>query len=124
MHRLARLVVRLRFVVVVFWVAATVGAVTQLPSIEEAGAGAVGSIVPSEAEALRAERLSKTLFAFPLLSRNVVVVSAGEGLPPGALRALAQAAEGVTAGSSTPPTSSPRPPSPVSCWRPRARRRR
>jgi hypothetical protein len=78
--------------------AATVGAVTQLPSIDKAGAGAIGSLVPEQSEALRAERLSKTLFAFPLLSRNVVVVSAGERLPRETLQRLALSAERATGG--------------------------
>ena len=98
MRRLAALVVRLRWAIVVFWLAATVAAVTQLPAIDEAGAGAVGSIVPEESEALEAELLSKTLFAFPLLSRNVVVVSADEPLSRGAVGRLARAAERTTRG--------------------------
>jgi RND superfamily putative drug exporter len=97
-ERFARLVVRLRYAVVVFWLAATVGAVTQLPSIDEAGAGAIGSLVPEESEALAAERLSKTLFAFPLLSRNVVVVAPEEGLTRDGVRRLARSAARATQG--------------------------
>jgi len=69
----ARAVVRLRWVVIVFWVAAAAALTAALPTIREAQVGALGDLVPNEARALDAELRSSELFRFPLLSRTLVV---------------------------------------------------
>ena len=67
------LVVRLRHVIVVAWIAAAVAAAVALPNLREAQTGSFGDLVPDDAEAIDAELRSNELFGFPLLSRTVVV---------------------------------------------------
>jgi RND superfamily putative drug exporter len=66
--------------VIGFWVAATVAAMIWLPTIGQQGGGALGALAPHDAAALRAERISATRFAFPLLSRTAIVQRAPHGL--------------------------------------------
>jgi len=76
----ARAIVKLRWVVVVFWIAAAVVVTVKLPTVGEAQAGALGDLVPSDAAALQTELRSARLFAFPLLSRTLVVQRDPDGL--------------------------------------------
>ena len=78
----AGLLRRLRWLVIAAWIAAAVAALLKLPSVEEAGTGAVGSLVPQGAKAIKVEKLSKTQFRFPLLSRSMIVQRNPNGLPP------------------------------------------
>jgi RND superfamily putative drug exporter len=82
---LAAGVVRFRHVVVVAWVAAVVAATLLLPSIEEAGEGGLGGLVPAGADAVDAEVRSAELFGFPLISRTWVVERDPDGMPAGRL---------------------------------------
>ncbi|MGI8621989.1 MAG: hypothetical protein ACR2NB_00570, partial [Solirubrobacteraceae bacterium] len=75
------LVVRLRWPVVALWLILAVAATTQLPAIEDARSGALGALVPRNAEAVKAEIASKTQFGFPLLSRTLLVERDPHGLP-------------------------------------------
>lgn len=77
---MAGLVVRLRWLVVAFWAAAAVASVTLLPTIREAQTGALGDLVPVDAEAIATEQRSAELFAFPFLSRTQVVIRDPGGL--------------------------------------------
>lgn len=70
---IAWLIVRLRYAVVVFWILAAVLVTVKLPTVGEAQAGALGDLVPHGAEALQTELRSAELFAFPLLSRTLIV---------------------------------------------------
>ena len=70
---MAALLVRLRWVTVLAWLAATATAVTLLPAIEDAHSGALGALIPRNAQAVKAEIASKTQFGFPLLSRTLIV---------------------------------------------------
>src|SRR3712207_8364473 len=58
---------------VAFWIAVAVLATVLLPNLREAQVGALGDLVPNDADALEAELRSNELFAFPLLSRTVIV---------------------------------------------------
>ncbi len=78
--RFAGTVVRARFAVVALWLAAAVGLTLGLPSIKEAQVGALGDLVPNEADAIEAEIRSNELFGFPLLSRTLVVQRDPDGL--------------------------------------------
>jgi len=69
----ASAVVRLRWAVVVAWIAATVVVTLTLPTIQEAQTGGLGDLVPTDAEAIEAEARSADLFAFPFISRTFVV---------------------------------------------------
>jgi RND superfamily putative drug exporter len=84
--RAARVIARFRWLIIIGWIAGAVAATTQLPSIEDAQTGALGELVPENADALQAEIRAAELFRFPLLSRTVVVQR-----DPGGLSAAAQA---------------------------------
>jgi RND superfamily putative drug exporter len=71
--RFGRLVVRLRWPIVLAWIAAATVATAALPTIEEAQTGALGDLVPASSDALDAELRSNELFGFPVLSRTIVV---------------------------------------------------
>lgn len=79
-ERWADLVVRGRWVIVVAWVAAAAAATAVWPTIEQAGSGALGDLVPDDAEALQAELRSAEIFGFPLQARTVVVQRDPDGL--------------------------------------------
>jgi RND superfamily putative drug exporter len=70
----------LRVLIVVGWVAAAVACTVALPNIGEAQTGALGDLVPNDADALDAELRSTELFRFPLLSRTLVVQRDPDGL--------------------------------------------
>lgn len=78
--RAARLLVRLRYAIIVFWLAVTVAAVLLLPTLREAQVGSLGDLVPTDANALAAELRSAELFQFPLLSRTLIVQRDPDGL--------------------------------------------
>lgn len=84
MHRLgawlARAFIRVRLLVVALCVVGAVWAGTALPSIGNGGGGALSELAPKNAPALTAEKISATQFAFPLLSRTIVVVRNPAGL--------------------------------------------
>jgi len=78
--RAAWLIVKLRYLVVAFWILIALLATVKLPTIGEAQGGALGDLVPRDAEALEVELRSSELFDFPLLSRTLVVQRDREGL--------------------------------------------
>ena len=78
----ARALITLRWVVVAAWAGGAIFMAVTLPSADRAGAGALGALVPKDAPALAAERISAERFAFPLLSRTLVVVRDPHGLSP------------------------------------------
>jgi RND superfamily putative drug exporter len=82
--RFGRAVVAVRWPIILAWIAAAWLATTALPSIEESQTGALGALVPSQADALDAELRSSQLFGFPLLSRTVLVQRDPDGLSPAA----------------------------------------
>ncbi|MGB0095541.1 MAG: MMPL family transporter, partial [Solirubrobacteraceae bacterium] len=70
----------LRWAVIAAWAGGAVCAAIMLPSTGTAGAGSLGALVPKDAPALTAEQISAQRFAFPLLSRTLVVVRNPHGL--------------------------------------------
>ncbi|UTI63031.1 MMPL family transporter [Paraconexibacter antarcticus] len=78
--RIASLLVRLRWPIVVFWIAAAAVCATLLPAIKDADSGALGALVPRNAQAVKTEVTSKTKFGFPLLSRTLIVERNPHGL--------------------------------------------
>jgi len=72
-------VVWLRFLIVPAWIAATVIAVTHLPSAFEAEAGELGNLLPRSSSALEVEREALETFGLPLLSRTMVVAREPSG---------------------------------------------
>ena len=83
--RFASAVQKARWFVFAGWLAAAAAALLWFPPIERAGGGALGALVPERAEAVEAELRSKREFAFPLLSRTLLVQR-----DPGGLSALQQ----------------------------------
>jgi putative drug exporter of the RND superfamily len=71
--RLAAGIVRGRYLVVVLWLVATWAATSFLPTIREAQSGSLGDLVPDDSAAIDTEIRSVELFAFPLLTRTLVV---------------------------------------------------
>lgn len=78
--RVAKLIVRLRYAIVLLWLVAAAATFLFLPTFKDAQSGSVGDLVPDEAKALDAELRSKTMFGFPLLSRTVLVEYNPSGL--------------------------------------------
>ncbi len=76
----ARVIVALRWVVVVGWVAAAVAATVLLPPMQ-GSANDIEALGADDAS-FAAERRSLELFGFPLLSRAAIVQRNPEGLPP------------------------------------------
>jgi putative drug exporter of the RND superfamily len=81
--RAARLVVALRYLIVAGWIAGAVAVAVKLPGLEEARGDALGSLVPREAPAYRAQVRSAELFRIPVLSNTVVVQRDPQGLSAG-----------------------------------------
>ncbi|MDP8944052.1 MAG: MMPL family transporter, partial [Actinomycetota bacterium] len=93
--RTARLVVALRWPIVLAWIAAAALLTVLLPAIREAQVGALGDLVPTEADALEAELRSHRLFRFPLLSRTVIVQRDPSGLSLAEHRRVVENAVGI-----------------------------
>lgn len=82
----ATLVLRLRWVIVLFWVAVAVAGTVWLPSITAERGNDLGGLIPKDNAAIRTEIRLLEAFNFPLSSRTVVVQR-----DPGGLSAFAQA---------------------------------
>lgn len=74
----SRVIVALRHLVVLAWIAAAVAASAMLPGL--VGSGELSLPLPDDAAPLRAEARSAEIFGAPLLSRTQVVVSRADGL--------------------------------------------
>jgi putative drug exporter of the RND superfamily len=96
--RFARLVVRLRFVIPVAWIAGAVLATALLPTVQEAQTGGLGDLVPNDAAAIEAEERAAELFGFPLLSRTIVVQRDAGGLSAAEQARVAARAAAITRG--------------------------
>lgn len=90
--RTARLVVRLRFLIVAGWLAVAVASILYLPRFYEARGDALGSLVPSDAPAVRTQIRSAELLRFPVLSNTLVVQHDPDGLSPQAQARVAERA--------------------------------
>jgi RND superfamily putative drug exporter len=96
---LAWLVVRLRWPIVIGWIAAAVAAVVYLPTLEEAGdENSLLGLVPQDADALAAGRRSTELFDVPVITHTAVVQRDPQGLPRGVLERAARQADKVAGG--------------------------
>lgn len=81
-ERFASGVVRWRYLVVIGWILAAIGAFQFLPSIEEGTGHSVRGLVPEDSRAVEAEIEAFETFGTPLLSRTQVVQRSPEGLTP------------------------------------------
>jgi putative drug exporter of the RND superfamily len=73
--------VKLRFLVLLGWIAAVVWVLVSLPALEGSSSGSLRELLPANTSAVRAEQISIERFSFPLLSRTIVVVRNPRGLP-------------------------------------------
>jgi putative drug exporter of the RND superfamily len=89
-NRTGRAIVWLRFLILPAWIAATVMAVTHLPSAFEAEAGELGNLLPRSSQALEVERKALRTFGLPLLSRTMVVARQPGGFSPAQASAAAR----------------------------------
>lgn len=98
-RRAAKLIVKLRFILVPLWIALAVLAFIYLPSVERAqGGGPIGELLPKDSRAVQAETLSKKDFPYPLVTRTLAVAHDESGLSPEALRQAARTAQDVRQG--------------------------
>ena len=85
-HRLRRAfaasVVRYRYVIVAFWIAAAALCTLVLPALGETGGNQFGGLVSADSPVVQAEIRSVTEFAFPVLARTAVVQRDPDGLDP------------------------------------------
>ena len=78
----ARLIVWLRFPILLAWIAGTVLAVAHLPSAFESESGELSSLLPRSSSALEVESKAMKTFGLPLLSRTIVVARRSTGFSP------------------------------------------
>jgi RND superfamily putative drug exporter len=81
-HRVARIVVWLRYLVLPAWIFAALLASTQLPSIFNAETSELGSLLPRSSQAIEVERRAIETFGLPLLSRTIVIAHEPSGFGP------------------------------------------
>jgi putative drug exporter of the RND superfamily len=88
--RLARgyawLVVGLRHIIVLAWIAGAVAATLYLPGLGGAASSPLADLVPKDAGATNVAERSTKLFGYPLVADTMVVQRDPEGLPPGEWR--------------------------------------
>ena len=90
----AWLVVRLRWPILLAWIAATIAGVVYLPSLQDAGdeTSLVG-LVPKDAESIETGLRSAELFDVPVITHTQVVQRNPKGLSPAAARRVARRAK-------------------------------
>jgi RND superfamily putative drug exporter len=75
----ARLIVWLRFPILLAWIAGTVLATAHLPSAFESESGELDGLLPRSSSALEVESKANKTFGLPLLSRTIVVAHRAAG---------------------------------------------
>lgn len=90
---------RLRLLVLCAALAAIVWIAVTLPSLSGQSRNAASSLIPSNSPALQAEKISAERFAFPLLTRTLVVVRNPHGLPARRQASLVALAARLSAGA-------------------------
>src|SRR3954453_12834222 len=93
----ARLIIALRWPIIVGWIAAAVAAVVLLPTLGGEGASPLPDVVPKAAPALQAAQRSTALFGAPAATDTVVVQRDASGLSGRAIAAHAGAARDTLA---------------------------
>jgi putative drug exporter of the RND superfamily len=91
-HAVARLVVRLRWLVVAGWLAAAVAATLYLPNLEDAEGVPLSSLVPEDSDSVAAGRRSARVFEYPVLAHTAIVQRDPDGLSAEVQARLAQRA--------------------------------
>src|SRR5206468_4049385 len=78
----AWVVIRLRWLIVLAWIAAAIASVLSLPPLGDVESEAIGDLVPANTPAVTAERASARWFDFPILTRTAIVQRNPQGLSP------------------------------------------
>jgi RND superfamily putative drug exporter len=91
----AWLVVRLRFVILVAWVAGAVAASVLLPSLSEGNGAPLGGLIAEDSEAVQARERSAELFSVPILAETAVVQRNPQGLSDEAQQRVFERAAGI-----------------------------
>jgi RND superfamily putative drug exporter len=91
----AWLVTRLRFVIVVAWVAGAVAATVLLPSLSEGNDAPLGGLIAEDSEAVQARERSAELFSIPILAETAVVQRNPEGLSDAAQQRVFERAAAI-----------------------------
>src|SRR3954452_14859208 len=91
----ARIVVGLRLLVPVAWIAAAVLATIALPPLGNTGSAPLDDLVSGGGEAAQQQQLATQRFGFPLYTDTMVVQHDPRGLPPGSRERDARAALAV-----------------------------
>ena len=92
----AWLIVRLRWAIVLAWIAAAVAVVVYLPSLQQSGGEtSLVGLVPKDAESIGAGLRSAELFDVPVISHAHVVQRDRDGLSEASLRRVARRAERI-----------------------------
>ena len=91
----ARLVVALRFLVPVAWIAAAVIATIALPPLGDTGSAPLDDLVSAGGDAAQQQQSATERFGFPLYTDTMVVQHDPRGLPPGTRERDARAALAV-----------------------------
>jgi putative drug exporter of the RND superfamily len=99
----AGLVVWLRFLIPVAWVAAAVAATIALPGLGADDGAPLGDIVPENSDAEQAMQAATERFGFPLASDTAVVQHNGDGLSPEQLERTFRVALETTRGGGPAP---------------------
>src|SRR3954471_6961697 len=80
---MARVLVSLRVVIPILWIAAAVLATIALPPLGATGSAPLDDLVAQGGGAAAAQQRATELFGFPLFTDTVVVAHDKRGLPPG-----------------------------------------
>ncbi len=99
----AAVVVALRFLIPLGWVAAAVAVTVSLPQLGAEGGAPIGDIVPEHSEAEQATQAATELFGFPLASDTAVVQHNDAGLSVATQRRSFRAALATTRGGGAAP---------------------
>jgi putative drug exporter of the RND superfamily len=91
-NALATVVVRLRWLVLLAWVAGATAATLWLPSLQEAESASLADLVPEDAEAVQTARRSAELFTVPVTAQTTVVQRDSAGLSEEAQARVAERA--------------------------------
>ncbi|HET9507624.1 MAG TPA: MMPL family transporter [Gaiellaceae bacterium] len=92
-------IVRLRWPIVIAWIAAAIAVVVYLPSLQEAGDDtSLTGLVPDDAESLATGQRLAELFTVPTVTHTHVVQRDPSGLPEAVVRRAAARADDVSSG--------------------------
>ena len=95
MRAFARMLIGLRAVIPLAWIAAAAAATLSLPALGAAGSAPLDDLVAQGGRAERQQQYATERFGFPLYTDTAVVARDRNGLPPGAQERTARAAQAV-----------------------------